>query len=208
VSRRQGIMNGFKPILLGLMLMAIVYAAIAGVRTFGADNKLEFVALGGLILAWVPILLGTLILRKKRPEFGYAFYASIISLVALFAQTGLGVKNFLNNMDEQTFIQFDVMFFGYIALLGMVTVYRMMMKGINGLADEKSDKKPTTEWKTVWLVGLIIIFSGTLFIPVATLFSGVIQKIMSGVVILIVVGTEFYLCRYINKSVYGLLKKR
>lgn len=208
MSKKREILHGLKPILLGLLLMALVYAAIAATRTFGADNKLEFVALAGLILAWLPVLLGTLILRKERPEFEYAFIVSIVSLVALFAQTGLGLKNFLNNMEEQTFIQFDVMFFGYIGLLGMVILYRMMMKGISGLSGEKSDKTKSAEWKTVWLVGLIIIFAGTLFIPVATLFSETIEKIMAGTVILIVVGTELYWCRYINKGARALQKKR
>lgn len=208
MSKKREILHGLKPVLLGLLLMALVYGAIAAARTFGADNKLEFVALAGLILAWLPVLLGTLTLRKEKPEFEYAFIISIVSLVGLFAQTGLGLKNFLNNMEEQTFIQFDVMFFGYIALLGMVILYRMMMKGISGLSGEKSDKTKSAEWKTVWLVGLIIIFAGTLFIPVATLFSETIEKIMAGIVILIVMGTELYWCRYINKATHALQKKR
>ncbi|MBV5342649.1 hypothetical protein JZU68_03215, partial [bacterium] len=73
-------------------------------------------------------------------------------------------------MEEQTFIQFDVMFFGYIALLGMVVLYRMMMKGINVISGEKSEEKATEEWKTIWLVGMIIIAAGTLFIPISALF--------------------------------------
>lgn len=208
MSKKREILHERKPILLGLLLMAFVYAVIAATRTFGADNKLEFVALAGLILAWLPILWGTLMLRKQRPEFEYAFIVSIVSLVAIFVQTGLGIKNFLNNMEEQTFIQFDVMFFGYIALLGMVAIYRMMMKGIGGLAGEKSGNNTPAEWKTVWLVGLIIIFAGTLFIPIATLFPNVIEKILAGLVILIVVGTELYWCRYINDSAQALQKKR
>lgn len=208
MSNKREILHERKPILLGLMLMAFVYAVIAAARTFGADNKLEFVALAGLILSWLPILWGTLMLRKEKPVFEYAFIVSIVSLVALFAQTGLGIKNFLDNMEEQTFIQFDVMFFGYIALLGMVAVYRMMMKGIDVLAAEKSDKTASAEWKTVWLVGLIIIFAGTLFIPLATLFPSVIEKVLAGLVILVVVGTEMYWCRYINMSARALHKKR
>jgi hypothetical protein len=207
VSKKQEILHGYKLVLLGLLIMALVYAAIAATRTLGTHNKLEFVALAGLILAWVPVLLGTLMLRKKRPEFQFSVIVSIVSMVALFAQTGMGIKNFLNNMAEQTFIQFDVMFLGYIALLGMVVLYRMMMKGIHGLASEKSDKKLTVEWKTVWLVGLIVIFAGTLFIPVATLFSDTIEKIMAGGVILIVLGAELYWCRYINKCAYSLHKR-
>jgi hypothetical protein len=208
VSNKREILSGQKPVLLGLMLMALVYAAIAVARTFGADNKLEFVALAGLILSWLLVLWGTLMLRKERPEFEYAFIISIVSLVALFAQTGLGIKNFLDNMAEQTFIQFDVMFFSYIALLGMVVLYRMMMKGIDGLTVEKSDKSTAAEWKTVWLVGLIIISAGTLFIPVTALFPNIIEKLLAGVVILIVVGTELYWCGYINKSALALKKKR
>jgi hypothetical protein len=208
VSRRQEILHGQMPILLGLLLMALVYAAISAVRAFGIDNKLEFVALGGLILAWASVLLGTLMMRKEKSEFEVAFYVSIVSLVALFAQTGLGVKNFLNNMAEQTFIQFDVMFFGYIALLGMVIVYRLMMKGIHGISSEKSDKKPGNEWKSIWLVGLIVIFAGTLFIPVTTLFEGALSKVMSGVVILIVLSMELFWCQQLNKAARVLQKKR
>jgi undecaprenyl pyrophosphate phosphatase UppP len=208
VSKKREILHGYKLVLLGLLLMALVYAAIAATRTFGADNKLEFVALAGLIVAWLPVLLGTLMLRKESPQFEYTFIVSIVSLVALFAQTGMGIKNFLNNMEEQTFIQFDVMFFGYIALLGMVVIYRMMMRGVFGLSGGKSDKKTSEEWKTVWLVGLIVIFAGTLFIPVATLFSSAIEKIMAGLVILIVLGAELYWCGYINKSAQALQKKR
>lgn len=208
MSKKREILRERKPILLGLLLMAIVYAIIAAARTFGADNKLEFVALAGLILSWLPILWGTVMLRKERPEFEFAFIVSIVSLVALFAQTGLGIKNFLDNMAEQTFIQFDVMFFGYIALLGMVITYRMMMKGIAGLSGEKSDKHSSAEWKTVWLVGLIVIFAGTLFIPLATLFSEVIEMVLAGSVILIVVGAELYWCNFINKSALALQKKR
>jgi len=208
VSKRREVFHGLKPVLLGLLLMALVYAVAAAAGTFGADNKIQFVALGGLILAWLPVVMGTLIMRKERPEFRYAFFASVVSVVALFAETGLGIKNYLNNMGNQTFIQFDVMFFGYIALLGMVIVYRMMMKGISGLSEEKADKKSSSEWKTVWLVGLIVIFAGTLFIPVATLFSGAIEKIMTGVIILIVIGAELYLCGYINRGYHALQKRR
>jgi len=208
VSKKREILHERKPILLGLMMMAFVYAAIAVARTFNADNKLEFVALAGLILSWLPVLWGSLMLRKSRPEFETAFIISIASLVALFIQTGLGIKNFLDNMEEQTFIQFDVMFFGYIALLGMVIIYRKMMKGIDGLAGGKSDKDTPSEWKTVWLIGLIVIFAGTLFIPIATLFSGIIEKALAGIVIVIVVGAELYWCRYINKSALALSKKR
>lgn len=208
MSKKREISHGLMPVLLGLLLMALVYAVAAAARSFGVDNKIEFVALGGLILAWLPVLFGTLILRKERPEFGYAFFASIVSLVALFAETGLAVRNFLDNMKEQTFIQFDVMFLGYIALLCMVIVFRMMMKGINGLSTEKTAKKPSSEWKTVWLVGLILIFSGTLFLPVATLFSSAIAKATSAIVILIVLGTELYWCGYINKGSHALRKKR
>jgi len=208
VSRKQGILHGQQPILLGLLLMALVYAAISAARTFGIDNKLEFVALGGLILAWASVLLGTLMMRKERPEFGVAFFVAIVSLASLFAQTGLGVKNFLNNMADQTFIQFDVMFFGYIALLGMAIVYRMMMKGIHGLLAEKSEKKTGSEWKSIWLVGLIIIFAGTLFIPVTTLFSAALSKIMAGIVILIVLGMELFWCQRVYKAAHLLHKKR
>jgi hypothetical protein len=208
VSKKREIMRERKPILLGLLLMAVFYAIIAVARTFSADNKFEFVALAGLILSWLPILWGTVILRKERPEFEYAFIVSVISLVALFAQTGLGIKNFLDNMAEQTFIQFDVMFFGYIALLGMVIVYRLMMKGIVGLTGEKTDKNPSSEWKTVWLVGLIVIFAGTLFIPLATLFSGIIKMVLAGIVILVVIGAELYWCNYVNKLALALQKKR
>lgn len=208
MSRRQEIVHGQKPIILGLLLMAIVYAAIAGLRTFGIDNRVEFVALGGLVLAWLPILFGTLQLRKEKPEFEYAFYLSIISLVALFAQTGFGIRNFLNGMKEQTFIQFDVMLFGYIAFLGMIVLYRLMMKGLSDLNAEKTESKPTVEWKSIWLIGLIIIFAGTLFIPVTTLFAGVISKLMAAVVILMVLVTEMYLCGYINKSAHALQKRR
>ena len=208
MSRRQEILHGQKPIFLGLLLMAIIYAAISALSIFGVDNRVEFVALGGLILAWLPVLFGTLQLRKEKLEFKYAFYLSIGSLVALFAQTGLGIKNFLNNMDAQTFIQFDVMFFGYIAFLGMMVLYRLMMKGLNILFAENAQSAPTGEWKSVWLIGLIIIFAGTLFIPVTTLFGGVIAKLMAGVVILIVLGTEMYLCGYINKSANALQKRR
>lgn len=208
MSNKREIMHGRRPVLLGLLLMALVYGAVSAARTFGVDNKIEFVGLAGLVIAWLPILLGTLTLRKERPEFEYAFLGAIVSVVALFAETGLGVKNFLNNMAEQTFIQFDVMFFGYIALLGMVFVYRMMMKGMVGLATDKSDKKIASEWKTVWLVGLIIIFAGTLFLPVATLFSAALEKIMSAILILVVMGTELYWCNYINKGAHALQKKR
>jgi hypothetical protein len=208
VSKKREILYERNPILLGLLMMAFVYAAIAVARTFNADIKLEFVALVGLILAWLPVLWGSLMLRKTRSEFENAFIISIVSLVALFIQTGIGIKNFLDNMAEQTFIQFDVMFFGYIALLGMVVLYRMMMKGIDGLAGGKSDKASSAEWKTVWLVGLIVIFAGTLFIPIATFFSGIVEKLLAGVVILIVVGAELYWCRYINMSARALSKKR
>jgi hypothetical protein len=208
VSKRREVFHGLKPVLLGLLLMALVYAVAAATGTFGADNKIRFIALGGLILAWLPVVMGTLIMRKERPAFEYAFFTSVVSLVALFAETGLGMKNYLNNMGNQTFIQFDVMFFGYIALVGMMIVYRMMMKGISELSTEKADKKTTTEWKTVWLVSLIVIFAGTLFIPVATLFSGAMEKAMTGVIVLIVIGTELYLCGYINKGYHALQKKR
>jgi hypothetical protein len=206
VNKKQEILHGYKPILLGLLLMAIVYAAIAAARTFGADNKLEFAALAGLILSWLPVLWGTLMLRKERLEFEYGFIISIVSLVALFAQTGLGLKNFLNNMEEQTFIQFDVMFFGYIALLGMLALYRMMMKGINIMSGEKSDKKATEEWKTVWLVGMIIIAAGTLFIPISALFPSIVEKILGGLVILVVVGTEVYWYQYTKGRAQALIK--
>lgn len=208
MSKKREILHGQKPVLMGLLLMALVYAAIAATRTFGANNKLEFVALAGLILSWLLVLWGTLILRKVRPEFEYAFIVSIVSLVALFAQTALGIKNFLNNMEEQTFIQFDVMFFGYIALLGMVVVYRLMMQANNRLLGENSEKKPTEEWKNVWLVGLIIIAAGTLFIPLATLFPNIIEKILAGIVILLVVGTELYWYQHIKSSAHALQKKR
>ena len=105
MSRKQGILHGQQPIIMGLILMALVYAAISAARTFGIDTKLEFVALGGLMVAWASVLLGTLMMRKERPEFEVAFYVSIVSLASLFVQTGLGVKNFLNNMAEQTFIR-------------------------------------------------------------------------------------------------------
>ncbi len=208
MNKKQEILHGHKPILLGLLLMAIVYAAIAATRTFGADTKLEFVALAGLILSWLPVLWGTLMLRKERPEFEYGFIISIVSLVALFAQTGLAIKNFLNNMEEQTFIQFDVMFFGYIALLCMVVLYRMMMKGISRLSAEKSDKQATEEWKTIWLVGLIVIAAGTLFIPISALFPSIIEKILGGLVILVVIGTEIYWYQYIKGRARAFLKKR
>lgn len=208
MSRKQGILHGQQPIIMGLILMALVYAAISAARTFGIDTKLEFVALGGLMVAWASVLLGTLMMRKERPEFEVAFYVSIVSLASLFVQTGLGVKNFLNNMAEQTFIQFDVMFFGYIALLGMVIVYRMMMKGIHGLATEKADKIAGGEWKSVWLAGLIIIFAGTLFIPVTVLFSGALSKIMAGAVILLVLGMELFWCQQVAKAARPLHKKR
>jgi hypothetical protein len=208
VSKKREILHERKPILLGLIMMTFVYAAIAAARTFDADIKLEFVALVGLILSWLPVLWGSLMLRKTRPEFETALIISIVSLVALFIQTGIGIKNFLDNMAEQTFIQFDVMFFGYIALLGMVALYRVMMKGIDGMAGGKSDKESSAEWKTVWLVGLIVIFAGTLFIPLATLFSGIIKLLLAIVVILVVVGVELYWCRYINISAYALSKKR
>jgi hypothetical protein len=84
----------------------------------------------------------------------------------------------------------------------------MMMKGISRLSGEKSDKKTTEEWKTVWLVGLIIIAAGTLFIPIATLFPNIIEQILAGLVILVVIGTELYWCRYINRSAQALQKKR
>jgi hypothetical protein len=208
VSRKQGILHGQQPIILGLILMALVYAAISAARTFGIDTKLEFVALGGLILAWASVLLGTLMMRKERPEFDVAFYVAIVSLASLFVQTGLGVKNFLNNMADQTFIQFDVMFFGYIALLGMVIVYRMMMKGIHALSAEKADKKVGGEWKSVWLAGLIVIFAGTLFIPVTSLFSGALSKGMAGVIILLVLGMELFWCQQVSKAAGLLHKKR
>jgi hypothetical protein len=188
--------------------MALVYAAISATRTFGVDTKLEFVALGGLMIAWASVLLGTLMMRKETPEFEVAFYVSIVSLASLFVQTGLGVKNFLNNMADQTFIQFDVMFFGYIALLGMVIVYRMMMKGIHALSGEKTDKKASGEWKSIWLIGLIVIFAGTLFIPVTALFSGALSTVMAAVVILIVLGMELFWCQQVNKSARLLQKKR
>lgn len=208
MSRKQEIMHGQNPILLGLLLMALVYAAIAAARTFGIDNKLEFVALAGLIVAWLPVALGTLMLRKEKQEFEYAFFIAVVSLVALFVQTGLGLKNFLNNMAEQTFIQFDVMFFGYIALLGMVVVYRLMMKGMEGLSAEKAGKKPSNEWKSVWLIGLIVIAAGTLFVPVTALFSGLLSKAMAGIIILVVLGAELYWCSYVNRSAHLLLRKR
>lgn len=208
MSKRRETLHGLMPVLLGLLLMAFVYAAAAAARTIGADNKIEFVALGGLILAWLPVLFGSLLLRKEKQEFEIAFYTSIVSLVALFAEAGLGVKNFLNNMAEQTFIQFDVMFFGYIGLLGMVILYRMTMKGISKTSGEKPDKKTASEWKAVWLIGLIVIFAGTLFIPVATLFSGSLAKMMSVTVILVVLATELYWCRYIYKGYHALQKKR
>lgn len=208
MSRKQGILHGQQPVLLGLILMALVYAAISAARTFGVDTKLEFVALGGLMIAWASVLLGTLMMRKETPEFEVAFYVSIVSLASLFVQTGLGVKNFLNNMADQTFIQFDVMFFGYIALLGMVIVYRMMMKGIHALSVEKTDKKASGEWKSIWLIGLIVIFAGTLFIPVTALFSGALSTVMAAVIILIVLGMEFFWCQQVNKSARLLQKKR
>jgi hypothetical protein len=207
VNKKHEILHGYKPILLGLLLMAVIYAAIAATRTFGADNKLEFVALAGLISSWLLVLWGTLMLRKERQEFEYGFIISIVSLVALVAQTGLGIKNFLNNMEEQTFIQFDVMFFGYIALLGMVVLYRMMMKGINVISGEKSEEKATEEWKTIWLVGMIIIAAGTLFIPISALFPSIVEKILGGLIILVVVGTELYWCRYIKDCAQAFQKR-
>jgi hypothetical protein len=208
VSRKREQLHGKKPVLTGLLLMALVYGGVEASRAFGTFNKIEFVVLGGLILAWIPVLLGTLTLRKERPEFEYAFYGAAVSVVALFAQSGLGLKNFLDNMGEQTFIQLDVMFFGYIALLGMVFVYRMMMKGINGQAGEGSGKKASTEWKTVWLVGLIVIFAGLLFLPLAGLFSLAVEKIVTAVIVLVIMGTELYWCGYINRGALALEKKR
>lgn len=208
MSKKHEVLHGLKPVLLGLLLMALVYAVASAASAFGADNKIQFVALGCLILAWLPVVMGTLILRKEQQAFGYAFFASIVSVLALFAETGLGLKNYLNNMGNQTLIQFDVMFFGYIALVGMMIVYRMTMKGISECSSAKSEKTSSAEWKTAWLIGLIVIFAGTLFIPVATLFSGVIEKIVTGLMILVVIGGELYLCGYINRGYHALQKKR
>ena len=208
MSRKRELLHGKKPVLTGLLLMALVYGGVQAARVFGTYNKIEFAALAGLILSWVPILLGTLTLRKERHEYEYAFYAAVVSVVALFGQTGLGLKNYLNNMGDQTFFQFGVMFLGYIALLGMVFVYRMMMKGVYSQGEEGSGKKASAEWKTVWMVGLIVIFAGILFLPLAGLFSSAIEKIVSAVIILIVLGTQFYWCGYINKGALALQKKR
>jgi hypothetical protein len=208
VNKRQSVLHGLKPAIMGLLLMALVYAGAAGARAFGAGNKIEFLAIAGLGVAWLVALAGTFLLRKTRPEFEYAFFTSIVSIVALITQGGMGAKNYLNNMQEQSFIQIDVMLFGYIALLGMVVLYRLLMKGIAGLIADKHEGKAGLDWKPSWIIGLVLIFAGTLFLPVATMFAGTVKLILSAAVILLMIIVEIYLCMYITRSGKKFQKKR
>ena len=207
MNKQKSVLHGLKPVIIGLLLMAVVYAGAAGARVFGASNKIEFLAIAGLGVAWLAALAGTFLLRKTRPEFEYAFFTSIVSIVALVTQGGMGVKNYLNNMQEQSFIQIDVMLFGYIALLGMVILYRLLMQGIAGLMADKH-AGAGSDWKSTWIIGLVLIFAGTLFLPVATMFAGTVKLILSAVVILAIIIVEIYLCMYITRSGNKLQKKR
>ncbi len=208
MNKRQSVLHGLKPTIIGLLLMAVVYAGAAGARVFGASNKIEFLAIAGLGVAWLAALAGTFLLRKTRPEFEYAFFTSIVSIVALVTQGGMGAKNYLNNMQEQSFIQIDVMLFGYIALLGMVILYRLLMQGMAGLMADKHAGEAGSDWKSTWITGLVLIFAGTLFLPVATMFAGTVKLILSAVVILVIIIVEIYLCTYITRSGNKLQKKR
>jgi len=208
VSKNQNILKGIKPALWGLILMALVYAGAAAARTFGGSNKVEVAAIAGLGLAWLIVMAGTFFLRKVRPEFEYAFFASIVSVIALLTQGGLGIKNHLNNMNEQSFIQIDVMFFGYIALLAMIIVYRLLMQGLAGEISENKDGKNAYDWKSTWVISLVLIFAGTLILPIASLFGSTTKLALSAVVILIILIVEVNLCLNILNGAKKLQKKR
>lgn len=208
MSKNQNTSRGIKTALWGLILMALVYAGASAGRIQGADNKVEVAAIAGLGVSWLIVMAGTFLARKERPEFEYAFFASIVSVISLLAQGGLGIKNYFSNMDAQSFIQIDVMFFGYIALLAMVIVYRLLMRGLAGILSESQNGKDAYDWKSAWAVSLVLIFAGTLVLPVVTLLGATVKLALSAVVILLIVVVEVNLCLNIMRNAKKLQKKR
>ena len=208
MKKSRQIAQGIQPILLGFMVMAVAYLGVAAGRILELGNKMEFAGVAVVMLGWCFIGLGSFFLKKEKAEFTAVFYFSAASLLSLAVQGGLAVLHHHQNMGDQTFIQFDVMFFGYIGLLCMMGAYRIMMKIMAETTEKSSTAKKTRDWKGIWVVCLVIIFAGTLFLPLAMMFSTAVSYLLTALIALVVFGTEAYLCLFIQRGYQAKLKKR
>ena len=206
MKKKHNILQGIKPAVMGLAFMALVYAGAAALRIPGIDNKFEFAGVAGLCLAWLPIIYGMYLIRREAPAFRSAFALAAAGLLASILQGGLAAWRFLGGMGEQTFLQFEVLFAGYLALLAMLAVYRTLLKGIAAWSSVDKEK-PQTDWKGGFMAALVLILAATLFLPLASMFDGAVKLAAFGGAILIILLSELYLCWAVSKGANALSAK-
>lgn len=199
MKKKHNILRGMRPAVLGLALMAAVYAGTAALRIPGIDNKFEFAGAAGIALAWLPVLYGLFLIRRERVQFRTAMFMAAGGVLAAGLHGALAGWRFLGGMGEQTFLQVEVMFFGYLSFLAMMCVYWLLLKGIAAW-NAVDQEKPAGDWKGGYLAALVLIFAATLYLPLASMFDGALRLGTSGAAIAIIFFSELYLCLAVLRS--------
>lgn len=203
MKKKHNILQGIKPAVLGLTLMALVYAGTAALRIPGIDNKFEFAGVAGLCLAWMPIIYGAFRIRREAPSLHSAYVVAVLGLLAAVLQGGLAAWRFLSGMGEQTFLQIEVLFAGYLSLLAMLGVFRLLLKGEAAWASVDREK-PKTDWKGGYMAALVLILAATLFLPLASMFDGMVKIAAFAGAILIILLSELYLSWAVSRGAKAL----
>ena len=206
MKKKHNILQGIKPAVLGLAFMALVYAGAAALRIPGIDNKFEFAGVAGLCVAWLPVIYGTFLIRREAPSFNTAFMLAVSGLLASVLEGGLAAWRFLGGMGEQTFLQIEVLFAGYLALLAMFGVFAALLKGVAawGAVDKEN---PKADWKAGFVAALVLVMAATLFLPLASMFDGTIKLAAFAGAILIILLSELYLCWAVSRGAKPLAAK-
>ena len=186
--------GGLRVAVVGLVIIALNTLALQAVRMFEVLNFAEFAYIGVMILAWIIIFLGTNSIRKYSPCFRRVNFLSMIMIIIVIIEVFLALRNYKNNMGNQIFIDFSVMFMNYLTILGMFYAYYKLLQGVAFLAKQNQGIKTALKCEKKGIGSFVIIIFCYILIPVSGMFSIYTEYIATSVLGLIALGIQLNLC--------------
>lgn len=205
-------MKGLRFIAAGYFLLAAMLFAMQVCRIFWTSTILEIGSIGVDLVAWILIWRGFRSIKGEDRQFGRAHNVSMIAIVLILLQLAFTIRNVLAGMESGAFIDVSVLFFWFMAVVAMIYTFIKVLQGLGTLMNKVSPNHPDTRKctrRTGWIVGVILVLV-LLFVQVVALFSPIVQYIGVGVLGLVGLLSQLYVCRLLlngYKEIHGKPRK-
>lgn len=192
--------GGMSLILAGLLLIAFDIAVLELVRVAGYYLVSEGLTILIMGFGFYLVFRGVIPLREGAIEYQKIYVTSIACMVLMFLQLALTLINVMKSLGYQAFIDITTVFIWYVAIMGMLYIYFLLMSRNSVTEMKMGTASKSTLHSGNWIKTYLLILIALALLPFMKVFWLPLTWVLTIILAIVFIWPQLTMCGWIGAA--------